>query len=107
YLVAEALGHSDVNTTRKHYASMSDAHMRQAAQNTHLQSLNAMAAAAQSQAADAPESEASVPNLGEVPEKPTESEAVTNLVEADGHATLKEGEARQEDSSSLPSNPVA
>jgi integrase/recombinase XerC len=36
YLVAEALGHSDVNTTRKHYASMSDAHMRQAAANTHL-----------------------------------------------------------------------
>jgi len=37
YLVAEALGHSDVNTTRKHYASMSDARMRQAAANTHLQ----------------------------------------------------------------------
>ncbi|MDD3214854.1 MAG: tyrosine-type recombinase/integrase, partial [Eubacteriales bacterium] len=36
YLVAEALGHSDVNTTRKHYASMSDARMRQAAANTHL-----------------------------------------------------------------------
>jgi len=37
YLVAEALGHSDVNTTRRHYASMSDARMRQAAANTHLQ----------------------------------------------------------------------
>lgn len=36
YLVAEALGHSDVNTTRKHYASMSDARMRQAAAHTHL-----------------------------------------------------------------------
>ena len=36
YLVAEALGHSDVNTTRKHYASMSDARMRQAASHTHL-----------------------------------------------------------------------
>jgi site-specific recombinase XerD len=36
YLVAEALGHSDVNTTRKHYASMSDQRMRQAAANTHL-----------------------------------------------------------------------
>ena len=39
YLVAEALGHSDVNTTRKHYASMSDARMREAASNTHLQAL--------------------------------------------------------------------
>ncbi|NLI22560.1 MAG: tyrosine-type recombinase/integrase [Clostridiales bacterium] len=36
YLVAEALGHSDVNTTRKHYASMSDARMRQAALHTRL-----------------------------------------------------------------------
>lgn len=36
YLVAEALGHSDVNTTRKHYANMSDARMRDAARNTHL-----------------------------------------------------------------------
>jgi len=36
YLVAEALGHSDVNTTRKHYASMSDSRMRDAAKNTHL-----------------------------------------------------------------------
>ena len=38
YLVAEALGHSDVNTTRKHYAAMSDARRRAAAQNTHLPS---------------------------------------------------------------------
>ncbi len=36
YLVAEALGHSDVNTTRKHYAAMSDQRRRQAAQNVHL-----------------------------------------------------------------------
>ena len=36
YLVAEALGHNDVNTTRKHYASMSDERMRQAASHTHL-----------------------------------------------------------------------
>lgn len=36
YLVAEALGHSDVNTTRKHYAAMSDKRRREAAQNTHL-----------------------------------------------------------------------
>lgn len=36
YLVAEALGHSDVNTTRKHYASMSDKRMREAALNTKL-----------------------------------------------------------------------
>jgi len=36
YLVAETLGHSDVNTTRKHYASMSAARMRQAASHTHL-----------------------------------------------------------------------
>ena len=26
YLVADVLGHKDVNTTRKHYASMSDEH---------------------------------------------------------------------------------
>jgi len=36
YLVAEALGHSDVNTTRKHYAAMSDQRRREAAKNTHL-----------------------------------------------------------------------
>ncbi|MDD3410831.1 MAG: tyrosine-type recombinase/integrase [Eubacteriales bacterium] len=36
YLVAEALGHADVNTTRKHYAAMSDERRRQAAANTHL-----------------------------------------------------------------------
>ena len=31
YLVADVLGHADVNTTRKHYAAMTDAHKRQAA----------------------------------------------------------------------------
>ena len=31
YLVADALGHKDVNTTRKHYAAMDDARRRQAA----------------------------------------------------------------------------
>ncbi|MEA4999094.1 MAG: tyrosine-type recombinase/integrase [Candidatus Limiplasma sp.] len=36
YLVAETLGHADVNTTRKHYASMSAARMRQAASHTRL-----------------------------------------------------------------------
>ena len=33
YLVADALGHADVNTTRRHYAAMSDAHRREAAEN--------------------------------------------------------------------------
>lgn len=36
YLVADALGHSDVNTTRKHYAAMSDQRRREAAGNVHL-----------------------------------------------------------------------
>ncbi len=31
YLVADVLGHSDVNTTRRHYAAMTDAHKREAA----------------------------------------------------------------------------
>ena len=30
YLVADVLGHADVNTTRKHYAAMSDANKRKA-----------------------------------------------------------------------------
>lgn len=38
YLVADALGHSDVNTTRRHYAAMSDERRRQAARNVHLPS---------------------------------------------------------------------
>lgn len=36
YLVAEVLGHSDVNTTRKHYAAMSDTRRRQAATKVRL-----------------------------------------------------------------------
>lgn len=36
YLVADALGHSDVNTTRRHYAAMSDQRRREAARNVHL-----------------------------------------------------------------------
>lgn len=41
YLVADALGHSDVNTTRRHYAAMSDQRRREAAQNVHLPSSDA------------------------------------------------------------------
>jgi len=36
YLVADALGHSDVNTTRRHYAAMTDEHKRQAAKRVVL-----------------------------------------------------------------------
>ena len=36
YLVADVLGHSDVNTTRKHYAAMSDDRRRLAAKSVHL-----------------------------------------------------------------------
>ncbi len=36
YLVADALGHKDVNTTRKHYANMDDARRRQAAKYVNL-----------------------------------------------------------------------
>ena len=36
YLVADTLGHADVNTTRKHYASMSDAKKREAAKRIRL-----------------------------------------------------------------------
>ena len=31
YLVADVLGHKDVNTTKKHYAALDDARRRQAA----------------------------------------------------------------------------
>lgn len=37
YLVADVLGHSDVNTTRKHYADMSDENRRKAAQAVHYE----------------------------------------------------------------------
>lgn len=36
YLVADALGHSNVNTTRKHYAAMTDARRREAARHVRL-----------------------------------------------------------------------
>ena len=36
YLVADVLGHKDVNTTRKHYAAQSEEHARIAAQKIHL-----------------------------------------------------------------------
>ena len=36
YLVADVLGHYDVNTTRKHYAAISEDHRRIAAQKTIL-----------------------------------------------------------------------
>ena len=36
YLVADVLGHKDVNTTRKHYAAMQDANKRKAARTVRL-----------------------------------------------------------------------
>ena len=36
YLVADVLGHKDVNTTRKHYASLQDERRRRAAQYVQL-----------------------------------------------------------------------
>ncbi len=36
YLVADVLGHADINTTRKHYAAMTDARRRMAAQHVIL-----------------------------------------------------------------------
>ena len=36
YLVAEVLGHTDVNTTKKHYAAMSDQKRRYAANKVKL-----------------------------------------------------------------------
>ena len=36
YLVADVLGHSDVNTTRRHYAAMTDDRRRLAARSVHL-----------------------------------------------------------------------
>ena len=34
--MADVLGHSDVNTTRRHYAAMTDDRRRMAAQRVHL-----------------------------------------------------------------------
>ena len=39
YLVADVLGHKDVNTTRKHYAAMKDDHKRKAAKTVKLREL--------------------------------------------------------------------
>ena len=36
YLVADVLGHTSVDTTRKHYADMTDARRKQAASHVHL-----------------------------------------------------------------------
>ena len=36
YLVADVLGHKDVNTTRKHYAAQEDSRRRAAARVVHL-----------------------------------------------------------------------
>ena len=36
YLVADVLGHKDVNTTKKHYAAMDDQRRRRAASAVHL-----------------------------------------------------------------------
>ena len=36
YLVADVLGHSSVDTTRKHYADMTDRRRRMAAEHVHL-----------------------------------------------------------------------
>ena len=36
YLVADVLGHTSVDTTRKHYADMTDARRRMAAEHVHL-----------------------------------------------------------------------
>ena len=36
YLVADVLGHKDVNTTRKHYAAQDDDNRRRAARMIHL-----------------------------------------------------------------------
>ena len=40
YLVADVLGHKDVNTTRKHYAAQDDANRRKAAKMVHLRENN-------------------------------------------------------------------
>ena len=36
YLVADVLGHKDVNTTKKHYAALEDERRRKAAKAVHL-----------------------------------------------------------------------
>jgi site-specific recombinase XerD len=44
YLVADTLGHADVNTTRRHYAAMSDAKRREAAKRIELPAIEENAA---------------------------------------------------------------
>ena len=39
YLVADVLGHKDVNTTKKHYAAMDEERRRRAAGAVHLRNL--------------------------------------------------------------------
>ncbi len=55
YLVADVLGHSSVDTTRKHYADMTDEHRRLAAQNVTLPTF--LPTAAPEHAAEATEAE--------------------------------------------------
>jgi len=40
YLVADVLGHTDVNTTRKHYAAMSEKRRREAVKFVRIQEEN-------------------------------------------------------------------
>jgi len=42
YLVADALGHADVNTTRRHYAAMSDSRKREASRRISLPDLDSL-----------------------------------------------------------------
>ena len=42
YLVADVLGHKDVNTTRKHYAAQEDSRRRAAARVVHLRRIDYM-----------------------------------------------------------------
>jgi len=67
YLVAEALGHSDVNTTRRHYASMSDARMRQAASHTDLHYDTALQQAAAQPSVNGTEPAPALPIASAVP----------------------------------------
>ncbi len=65
YLVADVLGHSDVNTTRRHYAAMSDDRRRMAAKNVVLREEPAPAASEEPPAQ--PSSEQSLEQPAEQP----------------------------------------
>ena len=52
YLVADVLGHSDVNTTRRHYAAMTDDRRRLAARKVHLREDDVPAAPAEEPSQD-------------------------------------------------------